>query len=270
MGTASEPRIWCLLMTRDARIKLHVRNGQAGNRGGRRSVIEGFSPGSQRRILELARNVQGMKGFGTVTYPADYPNSGPVVKRHIGNLCKRLRRRGVSGFWFLEFQARGAPHFHLVFDKWVSKGDLAEWWHEIIGSPDEAEGVGTRVEAIRNREAGVGAYVAKYVGKCEQKFVPPGFEGVGRFWAVFGEVDRGLRGGASSPRGGSVEMVSRVLRRSRRIRRGGRQGRAYRGAGPSAKLLVTYFSAEDEERRLLLHNAKGTRYGGCHLFPPRG
>jgi hypothetical protein len=55
----------------------------------------------------------------TLTYPGDWlivaPNA-EVVKRHFQALCKRYGRawgEPLIGPWKLEFQRRGAPHFHI-------------------------------------------------------------------------------------------------------------------------------------------------------------
>lgn len=55
----------------------------------------------------------------TLTYPGDWlsvaPN-GETAKRHLQALCKRYGRawgEELIGPWKLEFQRRGAPHFHL-------------------------------------------------------------------------------------------------------------------------------------------------------------
>jgi hypothetical protein len=55
----------------------------------------------------------------TLTYPGDWlavaPN-GEAVKRHLAALAKRYERvwgEPLVCIWKLEFQARGAPHFHL-------------------------------------------------------------------------------------------------------------------------------------------------------------
>jgi hypothetical protein len=154
----------------------------------------------------------------TLTYPAEYPGDGRLVKRHLSVVRKWLRRRGVRGLWVLEFQARGAPHLHIfVTGGWVGREALSEAWYRIVGSSDARHlRAGTQVKPWTGTAA---RYVAKWYGaKWEQKIVPEGFEDVGRFWGTFGEV-RPIR--LAVLRGSFWEMVQAV-RRVRGMARGAR------------------------------------------------
>jgi hypothetical protein len=107
--------------------------------------------------------------------------------------CKReyIRQNGDDGtysaFWFLEFQARGAPHFHIFCTWSPNKEWVAKTWYFIVGSEDDRHlRAGTRVEFIRSGRAGTISYASKYAAKQEQKDVPSDYENVGRFWGVYG------------------------------------------------------------------------------------
>ena len=121
----------------------------------------------------------------TLTYPDDYPCDGTVSKKHLDRILKGLKRWGVIDWaWVLEFQERGAPHYHLLIGGWVDKDKLARAWFRIVGSGDEKHlQAGTRVSAIRS-QAGAAVYAAGYAAKSKsiQKLVPAGYEHVGRFW----------------------------------------------------------------------------------------
>lgn len=118
----------------------------------------------------------------TLTYPLKFPWDGSVVNRHLNTLRASLRRRGVSMFWVEEFQKRGAPHFHLLVNKFINKKWLADTWYRIVDSGDPKHLVaGTRVDFIRDRNK-TASYMQKYLTKKEQKVVPDGFVHVGRFW----------------------------------------------------------------------------------------
>lgn len=91
--------------------------------GGLRGTIGAFSDASRLRLLKLSASLDYNKAsstpiqFLTLTYHNKYPS--PIeTKKHIKNLFDRLRRRvgwaGASAIWRLEFQRRGAPHFHLM------------------------------------------------------------------------------------------------------------------------------------------------------------
>jgi hypothetical protein len=127
-----------------------------------------------------------------------------VAKRHLDLFQKRvtryLKRFGITGWgclWFLEFQTRGAPHFHLLFFglkgtrncfplalfmKWLSSA-----WAEIVGHSDSFEyqkhlNAGTKAEIYRSQHFG---YALKYASKLEQKSVPAEFSDIGRFWGCW-------------------------------------------------------------------------------------
>jgi hypothetical protein len=129
---------------------------------------------------------EDFKAFGTLTYPATYPKSGQAVKNHWRAFIERLRRSGWlndgSIFWWMEFQERGAPHFHFLVTTWIGKTWVAVNWAEITqGNPESC----SRVEGIRHNDR-IGNYVRKYMQKAEQKEIPSDFVGVGRMWGISG------------------------------------------------------------------------------------
>jgi hypothetical protein len=124
--------------------------------------------------------------FGTLTYPAEYPKSGRAIKQHWRAFIERLRRIGWletgSIFWWLEFQERGAPHFHYLSTEWIGKCWVAGAWAEITsGNPSSC----SRVEAVKHPGI-IGSYVTKYIKKAKQKAVPDDFVDIGRMWGISG------------------------------------------------------------------------------------
>lgn len=178
----------------------------SGSRGGHK--IKRFSYGSAQRLRLLVRNTADMwTGFVTLTYPKDgYPTDGLIVKRQIHAFGQWLRRNGIPYVWIMEFQERGAPHFHLLVGKWVPR-DLVEVdgkvvtrdkvkkgtavrvvregletrWNSIIDGGEDNLWVGTQVKAAKNADS-VGKYMAAYMSKLDQKTVPQDYKNVGRFW----------------------------------------------------------------------------------------
>jgi hypothetical protein len=218
-----------------------------------RRAVEGFSEDSKRRMLFTFRNVVGLRVLLTLTYPGQFSTDGRQVKQDWANMRRWLVRRGVAGAWFMEFQARGAPHFHCFLTGEVRKEEVAAAWFRIVGSGDDRHlRAGTRVEALRELHA-AGAYAAKYLKKQEQKEVPEGFSNVGRFWGLFGGLSvQPLAQVNSQERidtitgevvsGGAVQ-AARVMRGlvnarrraagRRRFRDSGRQGFTGYGCGPA-------------------------------------
>lgn len=159
---------------------------------GRRREIKRFSRDSQRRLLFVAGNLDGMVSMATLTYPGKedlVPKDGKVVKAHWAAMRHWLTRRKLAGLMFMEFQERGAPHFHVFLNGRVDKSELSEAWNRIAGhcDPDHLR-AGTKIESIRKAHA-LAAYAGKYAAKQSQKDVPEAFRNVGRFWSLFGKVN---------------------------------------------------------------------------------
>jgi len=88
----------------------------------------------------------------------------------------------------MEFQKRGAPHFHVFLNGRVNKEALRDFWYKIAHKGDKYNGMAAiKVEKVRKPWA-AGCYAAKYAKKAEQKTVPPEYHDVGRFWGTFGGV----------------------------------------------------------------------------------
>lgn len=180
----------------------------------KRGEIRVFSPKSLSRLKFVADEVSD-KFFAmiTLTYPSIWPSNGQVVKRHWNAFRTWLvRKHNVCGLWFLEFQERGAPHFHVFISARVPYQEVAEVWYRIVASGDERHlRAGTRVEMLRERHA-AGAYAVKYAEKMVQKNVPDQFQNVGRFWGLFG----GLKCEPTAVVEGVKETVAPVARFVRR------------------------------------------------------
>jgi hypothetical protein len=130
----------------------------------------------------------------TLTYHERWPED-PRQWKHLlidRLLAQLVRADGVSGFWKLEPQERGAPHHHLLV--WGSnEGDLQEQvpmrWNSIAGYGSREHllwhqgKLGNRpcVEAVQSWEF-VTRYASKYLGKEVQ------WAHVGRFWGVFNRL----------------------------------------------------------------------------------
>lgn len=177
-----------------------LRPGSLGGRG----KIKGFSPSSASRMRRFLRTSEAEYSvFITLTYPGAFPVDGRTVKEHLRRFLQELsrvaRRRRLDGkataepvkefsaFWFLEFQARGAPHFHIFTTDTFDRDWVASRWYEIVGSDDLRHlRAGTRIEFLRGGRRGACGYAAKYAAKSVQKEVPENFANCGRFWGVVG------------------------------------------------------------------------------------
>lgn len=146
----------------------------------------------------------------TLTYPRAYPSDGNIVKRDVNLMCQRFRRKEWSYVWFLEFQARGAPHLHFLLSPDVitpkMRADVGIFWTERIAMSDwftsQTEDEKYLAEVLKmlkfnchentfellRLEDGAKRYAAKYAAKEKQKAVPEGYVSVGRFWGASRDV----------------------------------------------------------------------------------
>jgi hypothetical protein len=162
----------------------------------------------------LAR--KGIPAMITLTLPGCWLEVAPDGKT-FKKLVKRFRKRWerawglpVLGLWKLEFQRRGAPHFHLftiVPDGRTAAGaQFREWlsatWAAVVAHPDPEEyrrhrlaGTGVDYAAgLRSRDPRrIAIYFSKhglFGAKEYQNEVPEAWQGPGmgpgRFWGIWG------------------------------------------------------------------------------------
>jgi hypothetical protein len=89
-----------------------------------RGRVTEFTPASRGRLFDFLQCVDreaviaenGLPLFMTLTYPREWSPDCRRWKSDLDNFLYRLERRypGVAAVWRLEFQKRGAPHFHLL------------------------------------------------------------------------------------------------------------------------------------------------------------
>lgn len=155
--------------------------------GGVRGRVSGFSSGSRRRLLkQLARaNLCGGMSFVTLTYHL-LPDAARV-KRDLKVFIQRLKVLDprVCGWWRMEPQKRGVPHFHLLLSmKYIPQSRMLDMWRAVTGQPSI---VAVWVEHLKSGSQARG-YVAKYAAKVEDVSLDNDayWTDVGRRWGVIG------------------------------------------------------------------------------------
>lgn len=183
-----------------------------------RTAIREFSVKSAGRIRRYLRTcVCDYTYIGTLTYPQEYPTDGVEFKRHLKNFIQRYKRKvesttredeQFSFFWFMEFQKRGAVHFHYFtthmpyqyphqipgndgFDNQdvikQSRLWIANAWYESCGKMDPKHLMaGTQFDRMRTGRGGTIKYATKYALKQKQKVCPENVTNPGRWWGVSG------------------------------------------------------------------------------------
>lgn len=193
-----------------------------------RDAIVEYSMKSRKRFFEKLLTIdweaiptETIKEI-TLTYPAIYPKDGEVLKSHLHAYSKRVKRfcrdfGGVSFIWKMEFQKRGAPHYHLiivtareipieVLRKWAleSWSDLVSKWikkqedyteEEMENAIELHKKAGIEADGVRKSKQGLISYLVWYIhkgsykGKAKeyQHEVPKEYQNVGRWWGIYGK-----------------------------------------------------------------------------------
>jgi len=174
---------------------------------------------SKRSLAKLALLVRGcgveFRSLMTLTYGANYPLSGKMAKKDLNHfLISAKRNFGPFEYvWVLEFQERGAVHFHIACTLpepgILERSIFAGIWQKICTPHfwpySQLEIVESRYEFRQVLETGQAVflqhikdshwekvkkgdslhhYFAKYSLKIRQKKVPDYYRDVGRFWGA--------------------------------------------------------------------------------------
>ena len=178
----------------------------------------------------------------TLTYPRNWQEVVPsalVAKRHLRILQKRWERKFKSpmlAIWKMEFQRRGAPHFHIFTSTTTIDQEFKSWlsqtWAEIVGCKDPEEyrkhlraGTGLDVAIgwkaletklitsyfLKHNSPGNGS--KEYQNQPPQEWIDQG--SVGRFWGVFNLKSLAVETEITKK---DAEHIARVLRKLHRSR----------------------------------------------------
>ena len=144
-----------------------VPNKHQNARSATRGNITDFSRKSRKRLFELCATLDWKKTrarFVSLTYHNKIPPLG-ITRKHLRAFIKRVwRQYGMCAvLWRLEFQERGAPHFHMLFfdGKYMPRDVLLRWWREIT-EDDTINQLDIRY-IYSSRKAR--AYISKYIAK---------------------------------------------------------------------------------------------------------
>ena len=231
-------------------VQYHPPGGRPGP-GGTRGLVYGLSPASRRRLLRLLGRIDYMTyqvDACTLTYHFGYEPAPAQWHRHM-HVFERVLARDwpgvLGGVWVLEFQDRGAPHFHCLL---VWRGEpppiqkIRRWvgdaWNAIAEPGDAvARMVGTSVDRLKVHDDGGVAramqYLAKYTGKQQQKRRLDRETGerlpTGRMWAHFLTIPQDERKSIELDHAGASTFLRRLRRWGRHVRYISGFGKRYKG-----------------------------------------
>lgn len=158
--------------------------GTVKSYGGNSTKVKDYNPRTARRLgLHLSEFGHLYNKEITLTWPSEFPTDGMVVREKRLRMLRKLKKYGVEEYtWTLEFQERGAPHIHILIDRYVDLRWLSEEWYEIVGSGDPRHlKAGTEINEIRDITK-TKLYMCSYARKKDQKDVPKEYINCGRFW----------------------------------------------------------------------------------------
>jgi len=169
--------------------------------GGLRSSVRGFSRASRRNLAMKAANAGGQfSGLLTLTYhgvaregEAEEARNLRIARRakvDLNRFLATLRRPLGRYLWVLEFQKRGVVHFHVLCEHIVERARVSLAWCRATGELGDLDAMrhSAQVDPVRS-EMAARSYVGRYLGKVDQKALPPGVARAGRWWGC----SRGLR-----------------------------------------------------------------------------
>jgi hypothetical protein len=188
---------------------VRVRSGWRHSYAGRhrsaaavRSRITNFTNDSRRRMEIRFRESEWPQHrllvFITLTWPRHFSAEPRDWKAALRAWRAAYERQWgpLTAIWALEFQRRGAPHFHLACagPRGVSIEELRRWsaetWYRIAGHGDERHLHQHQKEGHCKRARTPNellGYLAKEIGKRGQKELPAWLtnKGAGRWWGVW-------------------------------------------------------------------------------------
>ena len=210
--------VGALVINKETRSAMVMRkggmNGTSPPNSGNRKPIKCLSQSSLNELMWLVTNTNTtFQSLLTLTFLS--PPLASQAKSYLNRFLTFLRRKSETELryiWFMEFQRRGAVHFHLLLNLSYQEQlhmSMAEYWGKCI----EPLNVGYSSlvdykqrmtqetvilfhkddrgvwENIRMKD-GMTRYVAKYALKREQKIPPPWMKLTGRFWGCDRETGK--------------------------------------------------------------------------------
>lgn len=156
---------------------------------GKKQGLIGISNKSKLSLASLLSSLEWRHHLAsvhcTLTYWKEWPKTREGIDRAKMAIAQQFRRLGLCGVWRLEFQQRGAPHFHILAwlgYRWTTREDelwqsIHEWWSSYSGNTSE---YGVDFSIADGRASW---YLAMHSAKSEQA---PNIA-MGRWW---GYIDR--------------------------------------------------------------------------------
>jgi hypothetical protein len=161
---------------------------------GIRGDIKMFSRSSRLRLMKFLASLPyselGIPFFVTLTYHQYFPESYHICKDDLHHFLVDLKRRfpDLKYIWKMEFQKRGAPHFHIIVflpEKNARKTEyqfkrvlFSLWKKHLQCGCFWCSRHSVKVQKIQSFRR-LSFYVSKYMAQVDETYRE---EGTGRFW----------------------------------------------------------------------------------------
>jgi len=196
----------------------------------------------------MPENGQKTPDFRDTDVPGGFPLDQETFKKHLKIFSQRFLRAfpGAGFHWKLEFQARGAAHFHPIFwnlgsDK-ALLGEFRLWlacnWFEVVGSGDQKHLLAGTSSDLTKPQSGSIRYVGGYASRSDQ--TRPGCR-VGRYWGIVGRSN--IPWAKEKIKELSSAQATLVRRTARRYMQAMNRGRRVRHLERSLPSMVTIYRA---------------------------
>lgn len=164
--------------------------GEAVCKPGKRGEVEVMSRASRKRLLmTMHKMIYTSVTMITLTYPKIFPMDGRKLKAQLKEFRRRFEKKWgkLRAFWRLEFQDRGAPHFHILyFDcPFLPIPEVSVIWYAIVksGDPNHLKcGVDLKRIHEETGRAQIMYYVSKYIAKFQREGESGKVDRIGRYW----------------------------------------------------------------------------------------
>lgn len=208
---------------------------------GSRGTIKGWTSRSVFNFMKRCARIEWPGRplvFITLTYPGIFEADPDAWKEHLRRFSIAWSRQwgAPMGVWAMEFQSRGAPHFHLAMvlpaslalvrardakgkEIRVAPPQLREWvartWYELAGHGDIRHlNQHSKAEHCKPADrSGILGYLQRELGKAAQKTLPEWLQerGAGRWWGSWGLSDASLAAGIDHVEYQAIHRIARRL-----------------------------------------------------------
>lgn len=179
--------------------------GPTGGGGGQRGRIYQMTRQSVDRLMFVLRETDmSLESMIVLTFGSMYPKSGQSAKASVNRWLSWLRYHApeVRYLWVMEFQKRGAPHFHILLNYGVVEDErdlYAGRWSSaalsgIVGKEDDRyQELWMKIFRVhkhhrqwqnKKEKDGIVRYMSSYLAKSYQKKIPKDYQDVGRWWSA--------------------------------------------------------------------------------------